>query len=167
MAVVIAVPVEAKPVRPDEPNTAFKPVACQVDVPFLSADVRNAEGTIFDVLAESAAFTLTATEPGGFNETRYTVEPGTTDLHDVLCVEIALLDGALSDLRVRWLDCQECGLYRGTGKDLRNFNNGEVFSAGVSAADWTDPDGERTVAVMPLTKSDTATMSVTIRINQP
>lgn len=167
MALVIAVPVEAKPAKPDKPNTGFKPMACQVDVPFVSADVRNAEGTIFDVLAESGAFTLTATETGGFNETRYTVEPDTPDLNDVLCVEVTLLDGTLSDLRVRWLDCQDCGLYRATGNDLRNINNGEVFSAGVSVADWIDLDGDRTVAVMPVVKTDTATMRVTIGINQP
>jgi hypothetical protein len=66
MALVIAVPVQAKPVKPDKPNAGFKPVACQVDVPFVKAGVRNAEGTIFDVQAESEGFTLTATELGGF-----------------------------------------------------------------------------------------------------
>ena len=166
MALVTALPAGAKkPDKPDKPH-GFEPMACQVDVPVGSADVRNAAGTTYDVEAESGAFTLTAFESLGFNETQYTVEPpGTPELNDVLCVEITLLDGTLSDLRVRWLNCQNCGLYRATGKDLRNFNNGEVFSAGVSAASWTA--GERIVAVMPVTKSDTATMTVTIGIDQP
>lgn len=167
MALVIAVPAQAKPVKPDKPNTGFKPVACQVDLPFVSADVRSAAGTIHDVPAQSGAFTLTATALGGFNETRYIVDPDTPVLDDVLCVEVKLVAGTVRDLRVRWLDCQDCGLYRATGKDLRDFNNGEVFSAGVSVADWTEPGGERTVAVMPVPKSDTATMTVTIGIDQP
>lgn len=147
MALAIALPADAK--KPDRPNTGFHPMACQVD-------------------AENEVFTLTATAAGGFNVTRYTVAPASPELNDVLCVEVALIDGTLRDLRVRWLDCQDCGLYRATGKDLRAFNNGEVvFSAGVSVADWTDPSGEKTVAVMPAPKSDIATMTVTIGIDQP
>jgi hypothetical protein len=167
VALAIAVPVEAKPDKPDKPSTGFEPVACEVGVPFVEADVRNADGTTHVKADERGKFfTLTATEMGGFNETRYTVL-GTSEPDEVLCVEVSLVGGTLSDLRVRWLDCQDCGLYRATGKDLRNFNNGEVFSAGVSVADWTDPGGERTVAVMPVAKGDTATMTVKIGIDRP
>ncbi|MEE9299381.1 MAG: hypothetical protein V3V29_10165 [Acidimicrobiia bacterium] len=167
MALVIALPAGAKkPDKPDKPNTGFKPMACQVDVPFVIADVRNAEGTIHVWADVNGVFTLTAEELGGFNETRYTVRPAIYSATDVLCVEVTLVDGNLSDLRVRWLDCQDCGLYRATGKDLRNFNNGDVFSAGVSVADWTDSDGPVTVAVMPKAKSTIATMTVKIGIDQ-
>ncbi len=168
VALAIAVPVEAKPDKPDKASTGFKPVACEVDVPFGSASVTNADGTTHVEADESGKlFTLTATELGGFNESRYTVERGTPGFDEVLCVEVALLGGTLSDLRVRWLGCQDCGLYRATGKDLKNSNNGEVFSAGVSVADWTDPSGEWTVAVMPVAKGDTATMTVKIGIDRP
>lgn len=163
-ALVIVLPAGAKPDKPGKPNTGFKPMACQVDDVFESADVRNAGGTSFDV---PAPFTLIATEQGGFNETLYTVDPGTPGSDDVLCVEVTNIDGTLSDLRVRWLGCEDCGLYRATGKDLRNFNNGEVFSAGVGVVDWADPSAEKTVAVMPNTKSDTATMTVRIGIDHP
>ncbi len=169
MALAIALPVEAKkPDKPGKPNTGFKPMTCQVEVPFGSADVTDATARDVSTPAVSGVFTLTAEKSGGYNETRYTVEPGTPELNDVLCVEVRLVHGTLSDLRVRWLDCQDCGLYRATGKDLRNFNNnGEVFSAGVSVADWTDLGGEMTVAVMPKAKSDTATMMVKIGIDHP
>jgi len=172
LALVVALPAGAKkPDRPDKPDTGFKPMACKVDGPILLAHVKNAEGTYPNESAdEFGLFTLTATEAGGFNETRYTVEPGDLPLTDVLCVEVTLApplgpDNTLSDLRVRWfwLDCLDCGLYRATGKDLRNFNNGVVFSAGVSGADWT---GEKTVAVMPNAKSDSATMTVKIGIDK-
>lgn len=182
MAAVIAMPAGAKkPDKPGKPNTGFKPMACQVDVAFLSADVRTngvlAKGVDAD---DDGEFTL---EAEGFNVTRYVVEPvSLLDPDDVLCVKVRLdvdedgtLSGTLSDLRVRWLDCQDLrwldcqdnGLFLATGKNLRNFNNGDVFSAGVSVADWIDSGGVKTVAVMPNTKSDTATMKVTIGIDQP
>jgi hypothetical protein len=170
LALVVALPAGAKkPDKPDKPDTGFKPTACTVDDGFAfdSAFVTDAEYHNLYVEADaSELFTLEATEAGGFNETRYTVEPDSSlSTDDVLCVEVTLPDGTLSDLRVRWfwLDCQDCGLYRATGKDLRNFNNGVVFSAGVSVADWT---GEKTVAVMPNTKSDSATMTVKIGIDK-
>ena len=150
MALAIALPARAeKPDKPDRPSTGFRPTACQVD-------------------RVSEVFTLNATELGGFNVTRSTLAPeaDTRGLNVVLCVEVTLDGGTLRDLRVRWFgyDCQNCGLYRATGKDLRNFNSGEVFSAGVSVADWTD---SMTVDVMPLTKSDEATLTVTIGLDKP
>ncbi|MCJ7780815.1 MAG: hypothetical protein MUQ27_08305 [Acidimicrobiia bacterium] len=174
LALVIALPAEAKkPDKPDNPDTGFKPMACTVDVPILFADVKNVDDETLKVPADdSGLFTLDATEEGNFNETRYAVEPGDLLRTDVLCVEVTLVpplvpDNTLSDLRVRWLGCEDCGLYRATGKDLRSFNSGVVFSAGVSVADWTDPGLEKTVAVMPNTKSDSATMTVKIGIDTP
>ena len=171
VALAIALPAGAKkPDKSDKPTTGFKPMACVVDVPFVRASVRNAGGTTPVSADGSGFFLLTATEVGGFNETRYTVTPPVDPADgDVLCVEVALTGGTLSDLRVRWSNCQDCGLYRATGKDLRNFNNGEVFSAGLSVENWTDTDGDRkiAVAVMPKVKSDTATMTVKIGIDQP
>ncbi len=146
----VALPVGAKkPDKSDNPNKGFKPMACEV------------------VDKSGDTFILNATELGGFNETRYTVATDTADSDDVLCVEVSLLDGTLSDLRVRWMECQDPCLYRLGGKDLRNFNNGAVFSAGVRVADLTDPGEEWTVAVMPVVKSGTATMTVKIGIGQP
>lgn len=170
VALAIALPAGAK--KPDKPVTGFKPMACEVDEHFNVADVRNAAGTTYDVDADdvSGLFTLDLEEPEGYNETRYTVTPPVhPEDGDVLCVEVALTRGTLSDLRVRWLECQDCGLYRATGKDLRNFNNGEVFSAGLSVENWTDTDtdGKIAVAVMPKVKSDTATMTVRIGIDHP
>ena len=155
-----------KPDKPGNPGTGFKPVACQVDDAFRIADVWNADGISSVWADESRAFTLIATELGGYNETRYIVEPGSLELDDVMCMEVRLVEGTLGDLRVRWLDCQDCGLFRASGKNLRNFNNGDVFSAGVSVADWTDPGGEKTVAVMPNPKSGTVTMKVKVGIDQ-
>jgi hypothetical protein len=173
LALVVALPAGArKPDKPDKPDTGFKPMACTVDDGFAfdSALVTDAKSSQYVWADASGLFTLVATEAGGFNETRYTVELGDfprTDVDDVLCVEVTRTGGTLSDLRVRWLGCQDCGLFRATGKDLRNFNNGVVFSAGVSVADWTDFDGEKTVAVMPNTKSEFATMTVKIGIDKP
>jgi hypothetical protein len=176
VAVAFAIVLPAGAKKPDKPGgKGFKPMACEVEVPFVIADVRNAAGTKNKVPADEIGefFTLTATALGGFNETLYTVDPETLDLTlnpgDVLCVEVTLLDGTLGDLRVRWLECQDPCLYWLRGKDLRNFNNlpnGEVFAAGVSVADLTDPGGEKTVAVMPVAKSDSAEMTVKIGIDQ-
>jgi hypothetical protein len=165
VALAIAMPAGAKkPDGPDKPSTGFKPMACQVDDVFGRAIVTNASGTVDVTPDNNQVFTLNATTLGGFNETRYTVEPDTPGFNDdVLCVEVTLVDGNLSDLRVRWYHCQNCGLYRATGKDLRNFNNHEVFSAGVSVSDWS----EMTVAVMPFLKSDTAELTVKIGIDRP
>ena len=163
MAAVIALPAGAKkPDKPGKPTTGFKPTACWVDDAFDSAFVTDAahrDGVETDA-DDDGVFTLTAEESGGYNETLYNVRPVVYSDTDVLCVEVMLVNGTLSDLRVRWLGCQDCGLYRATGKDLRNFNNSYVFSAGVSVADWTDFDGTMTVVVMPNTKSAIATMTV-------
>lgn len=167
VALAIAMPAGAKkPDKPDEPATGFKPMACEVDVPFHYAFVRTAGSEGEDVHEDDGVFTLDATEAGGFNETRYTVA---TDIADsnVLCVTVKLDKGTVKDLRVRWLDCfPVCGLYRATGKDLRSFNDGTIFSAGVSVADWDDSREEWTVAVMPALKSDTARMMVMIGIDK-
>jgi len=167
-ALVASPPAEAK--KPDKPGTGFKPTACRVDIPFASADITKAAGTIPDVLADDGVFSLAATIQGGFNETRYAVQPDGPEPGDVMCVEVTLVAGSLSDLRVRWLGCENCGLNRATGIDLRRFNNGEIFSAGVSVTDWIDwidPEGEMTVAVMPQVKTDTATLTVKIGIDDP
>ena len=125
LEVVVALPAGAKkPDKSDRPDTGFKPMACAVDdgFAFVSALVTDAKHTNQYVLADdSGLFTLTATEAGGFNETRYTVEPESgylpiTSVDDVLCVEVTRTSGTLSDLRVRWLGCQDCGLYRATGE---------------------------------------------------
>ena len=167
VALAIAMPAGAKkPDQPDKPGTGFKPMACQVDDVFGSALVTNASGTVVVKPDGNQVFTLNATALGGFNVNLYTVESDTPGFNDdLLCVEVTLVDGTLSDLRVRWYgyDCQNCGLYRATGKGLRNFNNHEVFSAGVGVSGWS----EMTVAVMPLLKSDTAKLTVKIGIDRP
>ncbi len=171
MALAVAVPAGAHtPGKRDRPETAFKPMACQVDVTFGYAritDVGGAEDEYVTVDPTSGAFALHVEEPGVFWVTRYTVDPGSLEDADVLCVEVTLTQGTLSDLRVRWLDCVDCGLYRATGKDLRNFNNGDAFSAGLSVGKWTDAGGEISVVVMPKAKSDTASMTVKIGIDHP
>jgi hypothetical protein len=118
VAVAFAIVLPAGAKKPDKPGgKGFKPMACEVEVPFVIADVRNAAGTKNKVPADEIGefFTLTATALGGFNETLYTVDPETLDLTlnpgDVLCVEVTLLDGTLGDLRVRWLECQDPCLY--------------------------------------------------------
>ncbi len=168
VALAIVLPAGAKkPDKPDKPNTGFQPMACEVDDAFSHAFVKDYRSTGGEDV-DGELFTLDVDEPGVFWVTRYTVKPP-PELIDVLCVEVTLDEGTLSDLRVRWLDCEECGLFRATGKDLRNFNNNddEVFSAGVSVTDWADLTEGVTVAVMPKAKTDTATVTVRIGIDHP
>ena len=69
-----------------------------------------------------------------------------------------------------------CGLFWARGKELRSINNHVEFTTGLSLESWTssgglcgadpdDNDGAMTVAVMPVAKSDTAKMIVTIGID--
>jgi hypothetical protein len=169
VALAIVLPAGAKkPDKPGKPDTGFQPMACEVDDAFSSALVKNYRSTIWEYV-DRELFTLDVDEPGVFWVTRYAVKPPPDHPDDVLCVEVRLDEGTLSDLRVRWLDCEECGLFRATGKDLRNFNNNndEVFSAGVSVTDWADLSDGVTVAVMPKAKTDIATVTVRIGIDHP
>jgi hypothetical protein len=163
VALAIALPAGAK--KPDKPDgRGFKPVACQID----------------KVLPDPVVTLL------GDLTVAYTVDPaalGDPSPGDVLCAEVRVTEGTLSDLRVRWLDYLTnreggCKLNWARGKELSDANNGAVFAVGLSLENWSadgglcgaqyDNDGgNMTVVVMPAAKSDTVTMTVKIGIDQP
>jgi hypothetical protein len=162
VAVAFAIVLPAGAKKPDKPDgRGFKPVACQID----------------KVLPDPEVTLL-----GGLT-VAYTVDPGNPSEGDVLCAEVRVTEGTLSDLRVRWLDYLTnteggCKLNWARGKELSDVNTGAVFAVGLSLENWSadgglcgaqydDDGGNMTVVVMPAAKSDTVTMRVTIGIDQP
>lgn len=197
VALAIAVPAGAKkPDKPPKPDSGFKPIACTVDEVFAAAFVERIGVNDDDELVRldeellGLPHIMSVLKPGVFWVTPYTVDPlfgGKVSSGDVLCLEVTLEEGTLSDLRVRWMDHFDnetggsCGLFWARGKELRSINDGVgvfVFSTGLSLDGWDedvggfcgspdDLDGDMTVAVMPVAKSDTAQVKVTIGIDRP
>jgi hypothetical protein len=178
VALAIALPAGAKkPDKPDKPGTGFSPVACEVDEAFTVASVRSSDVTlphIFEV-----------TPPREFVLMPYTVDPTAAyeGPDDILCAEVRVTSGTLSDLRVRWIDYLTnleggCELAWARGKELSKINNDAVFAVGLSLENWSvdgglcgavndDDGGDMTVVVMPKAKSAGTQVMVTIGIDHP
>jgi hypothetical protein len=162
VALAIALPAGAKkPEKPDKPDTGFRPIACQIDQVLLEPQTFSA-----------AAFGV------------YTVDPVSPTAHtagDVLCAEVTVTSGTLSDLRVRWIDYLiegGCDLAWARGKELSRINSGAVFAVGLSLENWSvdgglcgamndDDGGNMTVVVMPKAKNAGAQVEVKIGIDHP
>lgn len=176
VALAIALPAGAK--KPDKPDDlGFKPIPCDVDVAFAGASVRGSVVTL--------PHTFEATPPKQFVIQPYTVDSDDLSEGVVLCLEVRVTSGTLSDLRVRWIDYLNnvtggsCGLYWARGKELRSLNDGGVFSTGLRLDGWTNTgsfcgweppdsdDGDMTVVVMPKAKTAGTSVEVTIGIDHP
>jgi hypothetical protein len=166
VALAIALPAGAKkPEKPPKPDGGFRPIACQL-------------GGEEDVFLRSGTYKVTPLREFVFG--LYTVDPGTSE--GVLCAEVSVTSGTLSDLRVRWLDYVTnveggCELAWARGKELSKINNGEVvFGVGLSLENWSDEGGlcgavndndggNMTVVVMPVAKITDTWVEVTIGID--
>ena len=157
VALAIALPAGAKKTN----DRGFKPEPCEIDI-----------------VLTAGAFEVTP--PKQFVLQPYTVWPATAD--GVLCLEVQVASGSLTDLRVRWLDyvSNQAGgseLYWARGKALRALNDGGTFSTGISLEGWTaeggifgsNPDlddGDMSVMVMPKASTAGAVVSVEVGIDR-
>jgi hypothetical protein len=130
VAFAMALPAGAKkPEEPKEPGGGFRPMACEVDEHFTAAFVFEDEVTL--------PHTYEVTPLREFVSMPYTVDPSTHSAGDILCTEVRVTSGTLSDLRVRWRDYLTgleggCELAWARGKELSRINNGAVFAVGFS-----------------------------------
>jgi len=178
VALAIALPAGAKkPDKPDKPGTGFGPVACEVDEAITVASIRGNPVTL--------PHTFEVTPPREFVLMPYAVDPTAAyeGPDDILCAEVTVTSGTLSDLRVRWIDYLTnleggCDLAWARGKELSRINNGAVFAVGLSLENWSvdgglcgamnDNDGgNMTVVVMPNAKNAGAQVEVKIGIDHP
>jgi hypothetical protein len=167
VALTIALPAGAKkPEEPKELGGGFRPMACEVDEHF------------------TLPHTYEVTPLREFVSMPYTVDPSAHSPGDILCAEVRVTSGTLSDLRVRWRDYLTgleggCELAWARGKELSKINNnGAVFAVGFSLENWTDEGGlcgavndndggNMTVVVMPKARSAGTQVEVTIGIDHP